>query len=235
MARPRTASGGMTTLLDHCIRDVLGKLEALADGGTQNLDPNKVTVHGAESKVPVGVGVRHRSDGEPKKDRVSLYEFYRWQFEYHAEDSKVLRALWLLACDDYEDFRFKADHRIEVRKGEVLENDPKDPGAAERAQAARVIDWYEGKPALYVAAIESKMGALVTEAWVIKARRQHDRNPADGRPLPEFRKWDEDRRAREVAALQAKGKGQKAVAQLLGVDKNTVRRYWPEPQTPIAA
>jgi hypothetical protein len=218
--------------MDALIRDALARLQMLADGGTINLDPNRVSSSATESSAPAGVTFRPTEE-EPRKEHVSLYEFYRWQFEHHSEDPKMLRTLWMLACDDYEDFRFKADHLIEVRKGEKVENDPEDPGAAERAQAARVVDWYQGKPPLYVATRESLMGATVTEGWVRKARRQHGRDPETGRPRPEFYEWDDDRRRREVEALQALDLGSKAIGAKLGVDKNTVKPYMA--REPVAA
>ena len=222
------------SLLEHMIRDILGKLQVLADGATQNLDPNRVTENAAKSKPPAGASIRS-SDLEPKKEHVSLYEFYRWQFERHAGDEKMLRTLWMLACDDYEDFRFKADHRIAVRNAEEVENDPHDGGKAERVEAERVIGWYEGKPPLYVAVAENNLGAIATEAWVRKVRRQHGRNPEDGKPLPEFLELDDDARRRRVASLAAK-MGKKAAAKRLGVDPTTVRRYWPKSATePVAA
>jgi hypothetical protein len=211
-------------MIDALIRDILGKLQMLADGGTINLDPDRVSSSATESSAPAGVTFRP-SDEEPKKEHVSLYEFYRWQFAHHAGNEKMLRTLWMLACDDYEDFRFKADHLIEVRKGEKVENDPKDPGAAERAQAKRVVDWYEGKPPLYVATREGLLGGVVTEKWVRKARLQFDRDPETGRPRPEFYGWDDARRKREVEALEALDLGSVKIAEQLGVATNTVKRY----------
>jgi hypothetical protein len=220
-------------VMDALIRDVLARLQMLADGGTINLNPDRVSSSATESSAPEGVTFRPSGE-EPRKEHVSLYEFYRWQFEHHSDDPKMLRTLWMLACDDYEDFRFKADHLIEVRKGEKVENDPKDPGAAERAQAERVVDWYEGRPPLYVATRESLMAATVTEGWVRKARRQHGRDPETGRPRPEFYEWDEERRSSEVAALATLGLGAKAIGAKLGVDKNTVKRYMVA-REPVAA
>jgi hypothetical protein len=213
--------------IEALIRDVLARLQMLADGGTINLDPNRVSSSVTESSAPEGVTFRPSGE-EPKKEYVSLYEFYRWQFDHHSGNPKMLRTLWMLACDDYEDFRFKADHRVELRRGELLDNDPRDGGKAEESQAARVVEWYEGKPALYVATIESQMGALVTEAWVRKARLQHGRDAETGRPRPAFYEWDDARRKREVDALANEGLGSKAIGKKLGVDKNTVRRYLPK-------
>lgn len=210
--------------LDDKIRDVLARLSMLADGDTQNLDAETAELdhHGkADSKPPPGVELRS-SDQPPSKERRSLYEWYSWHFD-RTEDPDRRLSLYLLAEIDYQDFRFRADWRTELRKGELDDRDATDGGAAERAAAERVIDWYEGKPALLVAMLER-----TTEAWVKKARRQHDRNPVDGRPIPEFLQWDDDRRRREVAAQVAKGRGKKAAAKALGVNPDTVRRYWPE-------
>jgi hypothetical protein len=213
--------------IDDRIRDVLARLQMLADGDTQNLDPDKRFSKHAESKPPAGLTYRP-SDKPPPKDRVSLFEWYSWQFRHHADDPEKLAVLVDLAEDDYRDFRFKADHRIELRKGELLDNDPRDGGSAEEAQARRIIEWYEGRDPLYVAWTESRMGAKVSEEWVRKARRQHERNPEDGRPRSEFLAMDADRRREAVAAQAAKGKGKKAAAKALGVNPDTVRRYWPE-------
>lgn len=223
----------VTAILEILIRDVLAKLQMLADGGTINLNPDRVSSSVTESSAPAGVSFRPSGE-EPRKEHVSLYEFYRWQFEHHAEDPKMLRTLWMLACDDYEDFRFKADHRVELRRGELLDNDPRDGGKAEESQAQRVVEWYEGKPALYVAMIESQMGAQASEQWVRKARRQHGRDPETGRPRPEFYEWDEERRSSEVGALAALDLGAKRIADKFGVSKQTVQRYLPE-REPVAA
>lgn len=213
--------------LQQEIREILGKLQMLADGDTQNLDPDKRFSKHAESSPPSGV-TYHPSGREPKKDHVSLFEWYRWQFDHHAEDPVKLEVLVDLAKDDYRDFRFRADHRVELRKGELLDNDPRDGGSAEEAQARRIVEWYEGRDPLYVAWTESRMGAKVSEAWVRKARLQCGRNPDDGRPRSEFLSLDEDRRREAVAVQAAKGKGKKAAAKALGVNPDTVRRYWPE-------
>lgn len=226
----------MSDLLEHMIRDILGKLELLADGKTQNLDPDKVMQGHAESSPPGKISLTP-SYVEPKKDKVSLFEWYRWQFERHRGDERRLRGLIELARDDYEDFRFRADALIEVRRGREEDNDPHDGGAAERAHAARVVDWYEGRSALYVAYRESQMGAVVTEAWVRKARSNHRRDPEDGRPLPDFRGWDDERRRAEIASLSNLLPSQEAVANHLGVAKSTVQRYWPREaqRQPVAA
>jgi hypothetical protein len=208
--------------LDGRIRDVLGRLEVLAEGATVELDPDKTSHQAPESKAPAGVTMRP-ADKAPKKHLVSLYEWYSWHFvDARVDgDTERMEALYLAAEIDYRAFRFRVAKRVALKSGEMVENDPLDGGASERANAARIVDWYEAVPAATVAMIEE-----TTEAWVKKARLQHDRDPKTGRPRPEFYGWDDDRRRREVAAL-AVDRGQKAVAQVLGVDRMTVKKYWP--------
>ncbi len=212
-------------MIDDLIREILGKLQMLADAPTQNLDPNRVHSSPTKSKAPAGVGRRGDPTRAPRKEDVSLYEWYSWHFARARAEGDVdrLRSLYLLATTDYTDFRFRADFRTELRKGELDERDATNPLEAEENAASRIVDWYEGLPAHYVATIES-----VNEAWVRKARRWNARNADDGRPLPEFLSWDEGRRRREVEALQALNLGAKAIASNLGVDKNTVKRYMTE-------
>lgn len=216
--------------LDEEIREILRNLQLLANGATQNLDPDKRFSKHADSAAPSGVALRSSAEAPPK-DKVSLFEWYRWQFEHNAADPRMLAVLLDLAKDDYRDFRFKADALIEVRKGERVENDPHDPGAADRAQAERVISWYEGRDPLYVAYRESEHGAKVSEEWVRKARRDHGRNEHDGRPdvRSAFLDLDEEDRRRKVASLANRGLSQQKAADRLRVSKFTVQRYWPEP------
>jgi hypothetical protein len=218
-------------VIDDLIREILGKLQMLADAPTQNLDPNRVHSSPTKSKPPTGVGRRGDPTKAPRKEDVSLYEWYSWHFakvKAEGDDDRLL-SLYQLAVVDYTDFRYRADWKVELRKGELDDRDADDPEAAERRAAERVVDWYEGKPAHFVATIER-----VHIAWVRKARRWNDRNPEDGRPLPEFLQWDEGRRKREVEALEALGLRSKAIAAQLGVDKNTVKRYMVERQTVAA-
>lgn len=99
---------------------------------------------------------------------------------------------------------------------------------AEEAAAERVIELYEGVPAVEVAVHE-----YTTEDWVKKARRRLGRDPVDGRPRPPFLDLGEEDRFKEVAKLAAR-MGKKAAAKRLGVDPGTVRRYWPDAE-PVAA
>lgn len=220
--------------LDHRVRDVLGRLQMLAEGSTSNLDPNKISRTHAESKAPGGISIP-TSDRPPDKAKVTLYDWYLWHFaDARAEgDDEKIASLILVAEMDYRDFRFHVAKRVQLRSGELTDNDRTDGGAAERVHAERVVDCYEGVPVLVVALLEGQR-----VEWVKKARRLHARNAEDGRPRPEFLTWDDDRRQREVARLAAQKMGSKAIAKRLGVDKNTVKRYLPKEaveREPVAA
>jgi hypothetical protein len=216
-------------VIDTMIRDVLGKLQMLADAPVQSLNPNRVTSSPTKSKAPQRAGVLSKEDDA--KDRVSLYEWYSREFARAKEegDEDKLCSLYLLAITDYVDYRYRPDWRTELRKGELDDRDAADPEAAERESAARVVRDYEGKPAHFVATLER-----CTVQWVKKARRWHDRNPETGRAQPEFLKWDERRRKREVEALQALGLGSVKIGEQLGVAKQTVQRYMAG-REPVAA
>jgi hypothetical protein len=215
-------------MIDDLIRDLLGKMSVLAEASTQNLNPNRVSSSATKSKAPQRAD--SRSPDEDAKDRVSLYEWYSDQFaKAKAEDDHdKLCSLYLAGMTDYVDFRYRPDWRTELRRGELDDRDAEDPEAAERKAAARVVRDYEGKPAHFVATIER-----VHIAWVRKARRWHSRDPETGRERPEFYGWDDDRRRREVEALEALGMRSKKIANVLGVDKNTVKRYMA--REPVAA
>lgn len=207
-------------MIDEMIKDILGKMSVLAEAPVQSLNPNRVTSSATKSKAPQRAD--SRSDEDDPKDRVSLYEWYSREFAKAREegDQDKLCSIYLLAVTDYVDYRYRPDWRTELRKGELDDRDAADPEAAERESAARVVRDYEGKPAHFVATLER-----CNVAWVKKARRWHDRNPETGRALPEFLKWDDGRRKREVEALEGLGLRSKAIAAQLGVDKNTVKRY----------
>jgi hypothetical protein len=70
-------------------------------------------------------------------------------------------------------------------------------------------------------------GSIVTERWVEKVRRQHGRNPADGRPKSAFLKLDEHGRREKAAIMHADGMSYRAAAKRVGVSKQTMERYWP--------
>jgi hypothetical protein len=98
--------------------------------------------------------------------------------------------------------------------------------AAEREAAQQVVDLYEGVRAEEAAVFEN-----VPIQVIHKARKQHKRNPDDGRPRPPFLDWDDAERRRQISLLldQAKHRseilGAKALAKHFGVAKNTVRPY----------
>lgn len=213
--------------LEDKIRDVLARLATLSEAPTSTLD--SAGSHGVpESKPPAGVrsNIDTDQDRPPPKDR-SLADWYAWQFARAADNPHRLLTLYLLAERDYMTRRYHVEASVALRSGELTDNDAIDGGAAEQAAIDRVVDLYEGMPAVEVAVHE-----YTTEAWVKKARRLRAREPYDGRPRPEFYDWSEDRRSREVAAL-ANRMGQRKAANRLGIAKSTLQRYWPA--EPVAA
>lgn len=119
--------------LEARIRDVLGRLQMIAEGATIHLDPDKGGGHASESKVPSGVTLR--SGGAPKKHQVSLFEWYGWHFADAAGNRPRLEALYLAAEVDYRSWRFRVARRVALKSGDLVENDPLDGGKAEEANA----------------------------------------------------------------------------------------------------
>lgn len=213
--------------LDQRVRDVLGRLQMLAEGATSNLDPNKISRTHAESKAPGGVSIPIAAR-PPDKAQVTLYDWYLWHFADAEGDEQRIASLILVAEMDWRDFRFHVAKRVELRSGELTDNDRLDGGKAEEKHMERVVDWYEGVPVLVVALLEGQR-----VEWVKKARRLHARDAEDGRPRAEFFGWDEDRRRREIQRLADQPMGSKAIAKRLGINKNTVKRYMD--REPVAA
>lgn len=223
--------------VEQKIEAVLTDLATLSEAPASNFEPR--TSHGSSSsKVPNGVAERlnlhnvdHGEGREPSKER-SLYDWWIWRFTKALSDGESefdLYRLALIAERDYASRRFHSPDRMALRAGQLDDRDATDGGAAERAAAARVVDLYEG-----VSAVEVAVHEYATEAWVKKARRQLGRRPDDGRPRAAFLDWDEDRRHREVATLANRDIGLTKAAGRLGVDKNTVKRYWPQPAASAA-
>lgn len=216
----------MTPKLEAKIKDVLARLALLSEASTSNLDP--ATSHGSpSSKAPAGTATSANlhaprdPDRPPSKDR-SLHDWYSWQFTRAVGEPQRLISLLTLAEREYMERTVFEARRIGLRKGELTENDVRDGGAAEREAAQRVIDCYQGMPAVEVAIFE-----YTTEEWVKKARRQLGRQPHDGLPRSEFLDLDEGGRRERAAALHALGLRLTTAAHRLRVDKNTVKRYWP--------
>jgi len=98
--------------------------------------------------------------------------------------------------------------------------------AAEREAAQQVVDLYEGIRVEEAAVFEN-----VPIQVIHKARKQHKRNPDDGRPRPPFLDWDDAERRRQIGLLQQQAKvrrevlGAKSLGHHFGVSKNTVRPY----------
>jgi hypothetical protein len=202
----------VTVTLEDRIRDVLARLSVLSEVSASSLEPRMSGNSESPSKPPPGVS---RGLYDYWSERFArLYAEGKSEFEIHRD--------YLLAERDWAACTMHSPDRMALRSGEATDNDAVNGGAAEAAAADRVIELYEGVPAVEVAVHE-----YTTEAWVRKARAQRGRNPTDGRPRPEFLDWDEDRRTREVASLASR-MGQKKAADRLGVAKSTLQRYWPE-------
>lgn len=194
----------------------------------------------------------------PPKER-SLFDWYSWMFAHtDPEDHEKRLKLWLQAERDYYSRTLcssghftprLAERRSAVRAGTHLQereqkteqdlpawpapapNQPyaedTDRGADDEREAARqVVDLYEGQSAEEAAVIEN-----VPIQVIHKARKQHKRNPDDGRPRPPFLDWDHDERRRQVEMLRDRAKhrgehiGAQSIAQHFGVAKRTVQRY----------
>jgi hypothetical protein len=210
--------------LEEEIRDVLAKLSTLSEAPAGNLEA-QIARSSPDSAAPEGTTIRHLSDRH-LRDR-SIHDWYRTQFERHANNPRRLLSLCLLAKREYLERTDRAASEQTAQKGSILAYS-QDGSAVEGIAAKRVIEWYEGVDALDVAIVEDQ-----TEMWVRKVRKQHDRRADDGRARAEFLDWDEDRRRREVAALAA-NHGQKVTADKLRVSKRLVQRYWPTVE-PVAA
>lgn len=212
----------MSPELERMIKDVLSRLALLAEGGTSNLDPK--TSHGSsESKIPNGVNLAGKS---PNRDTSPPYEFWTWRFAEavrEGDDDFRLHRLYLCAERDYWTRKNFSERRKARRSGGLTDNDIRDGGLAEREAAKRIVEEYEGVPAVEVAYLYEE----ASEAWIKKARREHKRNPDDGTPRSKFLELDEDGRRRLAAELEAKGMGYRVAADKMRVARNTMQRYWP--------
>lgn len=242
--------------LQEQIREVLAKLSTLSEANASNLEP-RTSGSKSLSRPPAGVSSKRAlaptdPDRPPPKER-SLYDWFCWKFQ-HADpaDHEHLEKLVQLADVEYKARALHVPRRLALRSGKLdaSEEDgavelrprayfddserPNPSKETEDAAATRIVEWYEGWSAIEVAFAEN-----TTEAWVLKARKQHKRNPDDGRPRPPFLDWDHEERQRQVDLLRGRARsegreiGAKTIAQHFGVDKNTVKRYLERP--PVAA
>jgi hypothetical protein len=205
--------------LDDKIRDLLGRLSTLSEAPAGNLEA-QISRSAPESSAPSGAEEFPRSNDDVR-DR-SLFDWYRTSFERNADNPERLLSLYLAGEREYLRRSDPRVHDRTVERGSIVALS-ESGSVVEEVAAIQVIKEFEGVHALDVAIVEGK-----TEAWVRKVRRQHGRDPEDGRPRPEFLDYDEDRRREAVAEQVAKGRGKKAAAKALGVNPDTVRRYWPE-------
>lgn len=204
------------------IKGVLSRLALLAEGGVSNLDPK--TSHGSsESKIPPGVNLAGKP---PSRDTSPPFEFWTWRFAEAVKDGNSdfeLHRLYLCAERDYWTRKNFSERRKARRSGELTDNDVRDGGLAEREAAKRIVEEYEGIPAVEVAYLYED----TSEHWIKKARREHKRDPHDGSPRSEFLELSEDDRHRVAAEMQAKGMGYRVAADKMRVGRSTMQRYWP--------
>lgn len=216
-------------MLEGRIADVLARLSTLSEAPSGNLEAH-ISRSAPEATIPTGATTRHDSFRPPPKER-SLYDWYRWQFDRHADQPSRLLSLYLLAEREYLLRTCREIAEEAAQRGSIAAYS-EDGALVESVRAKLVIEWYEDVHPRDVATAEG-----ATEAWVRKVRRQAKLNPDDGRPRPAFLDWPEEERRRKVAACKIEGLGQELTAQRLGVSKRTVQTYWPrdaEP-APIAA
>lgn len=233
--------------LEQEIRDVAALLSTLSDAQASTLEP--MTSHGkSESREPMGGAsslydwfvreVQAASEPVNVPRLAKLVGLGRIKYEMRVvpeQKRMLLRAGVLDNPDSRREHRdpgtaFPAPEPLVARSyGDDSERELQGT-ETEEAAAERVVQWYEGVPALKVAINEN-----TTEVWVHKVRKKHNRDPADGRKRPPFRDWSEEERQRQVDLLRARAKsegkpiGAKTIAQHFGVDKNTIKRYLDQP------
>lgn len=82
----------------------------------------------------------------------------------------------------------------------------------------RIVDWYEGVPAVEAALLESTIGAC-SAANIRRVRAANDRHRETGRPVE-----PSERRLRRARQLDAAGYSERRIAREMGVSRGTVRR-----------
>jgi hypothetical protein len=207
--------------LEQKIRDLLGRLAVISEAPAGNLEA-QLSRSAPESSSPSGVLRTHDTDSIRGR---SLFDWYRDEFARRAGEPDRMLSLYLLGERDYLRRVDKKVHQALAEKGSILAYSQAGD-VVESIAAEHVIKEFEGVHALDVAIIENK-----TEAWVLKVRRMHGRNPHDGRELVPFREWDDEERKRQIhlylVEVRSKGEeaGAKRIAKHFGVDKNTIKRY----------
>ncbi len=211
--------------LEQKINDLLGRLAVISEAPSGNLEA-QLSRSAPESSEPSGI-LRTR-DTDSLRGR-SLFEWYREEFAKRITEPDRLLSLYLAGEREYLRRTDPRIHEATAEKGSILAYS-EDGAAVESIAAEHVIKEFEGVHALDVAIIEGK-----TEAWVLKVRRMHGRNPHDGRPLAEFREWDDEERRRQIhlylVEVRSRGEeaGAKRIANHFGVAKQTIQRYLDSP------
>lgn len=208
--------------LEQAVNDLLGRMAVISEAPAGNLEA-QISRTAPKSSVPGGASLRSR-DIATIRGR-SLFEWYRDEFARRADEPDRLLSLYLAGERDYLRRVDKKVHQALAEKGSILAYSQAGD-VVESIAAEHVIKEFEGVHALDVAIIENK-----TEAWVLKVRRMHGRNPHDGRELVPFREWDDEERKRQIhlylVEVRSKGEeaGAKRIANHFGVAKQTIQRY----------
>lgn len=148
--------------------------------------------------------------GPPPKDR-SLYEWYSWHME-RAEHPDRLRLLTYLAERDYE---------VQVHGMPASEISGRAARQGDKAEAERVIAFYEGVDIIEVAVLER-----VSPGWVDRVRRQAKRDPKTGAHASGWHTLTTEQKIEAIARLRDRGYSQAAVSRKLEVSRRTIQRYW---------
>lgn len=183
-------------------RQILAKLELLSEAKVGNLQEGKTSHGKAEGRAP-------DPGGKTLKDQ-SLYFYYRQRLQ-RAETSHKRNLICRAAERDYE-LRTKGAKRATLLSGATRQH------RNEEREAGWVIEFGEG---LDPQAIAEELE--VPRGWVERVRREARRRVSDGRPVPGFLGWDEDKRREEVQKLSHMSTSK--IAEHLGVSRGTIRRY----------
>jgi hypothetical protein len=212
--------------LEQKINDLLGRLAIISEAPAGNLEA-QLSRSAPESSEPSGaLSLAHHTDA---KRGLSLFEWYRDEFAKRIAEPDRLLSLYLAGEREYLRRTDPRIHAATAEKGSIVAYS-EDGATVEGIAAEHVIKEFEGVHALDVAIIEGK-----TEAWVLKVRRLHGRNPHDGRALAEFREWDDEERRRQIELylVEVRSRGQQAgakrIANHFGVSKQTIQRYLDSP------
>lgn len=213
--------------LDRRIADVLAKLSTLSEVPAASVDITQAKA--AERDLPAGVSERQRDPDRPPSKERSLYDYYAWVFARAHTDHE--RRTWLyLAETDLNVRQHRApfereEYTTHKDRGRVIGQGLADQEGARNRRNRRILDWYEGLPALMAALAESAHGGHVSEANVRQVRIRDRRDPETGIKYAGWKGMSDEDRTKAIENLRRQGMGRPSIAQELGVAQGTVQRY----------